>query len=74
MTSNIYPNPTSDFVNIDAEGVDVITVYDALGRVIYASDFVDATFRIDMREYVSGIYFVKLQGKSGVSVMKIMKD
>jgi hypothetical protein len=75
---NVYPNPTSGLLQVDANiannnGLQV-TVSDVLGNVVYANQFTQATankFTIDLTSKSNGMYFVKFENNKGVEIKKI---
>ena len=62
---NVYPNPVSESLTIEAEGL--VTISDEMGRVV-RSLFVDDKQIIDLQGLSSGLYFVKV----GTEVKKVM--
>jgi hypothetical protein len=68
----LFPNPTSQILNIggivDSEGVE-IELYDAFGRFIVKS----INTQIDLSEYQSGIYFVRIPSISD-KTYKVIKQ
>ncbi len=74
-TINIYPNPTSDFVNIDAFGHQIksIELLNTTGTVIYKENKV--IDKIDLSGKPTGIYFLKIENLNGkIVVKKVMKN
>ena len=72
----IYPNPTSDKINIDMSlnnDIDII-VSNIFGQIIYKEFIKDAQYRnsiqIDLDNYPEGIYLIKLQSNSGETYNK----
>ena len=72
VSSSIYPNPAKDFVMIQSEA-DYVEVVDVYGRVVFATEMTDM-LKVDMSDFATGIYFVKLHNNGATSVQKIMKD
>ena len=68
----LFPNPTSQILNIggivDSGGVE-IELYDAFGRFIVKS----TNTQIDLSEYQSGIYFVRIPSISD-KTYKVIKQ
>ena len=65
----LYPNPVSDVLTIQAEGLQKAELMDMSGRRI-----VTATEpRIDMSRLPSGAYFVRIVTADGVTVKRIVK-
>ena len=83
----LYPNPTSDLVNVQLtmnneqlESID-IQVFDVCGRMLNVTNPSDArgaspqTMKIDLSGYSAGIYFVKLVNDGKViAVQKVVKE
>lgn len=70
----LYPNPATDFINIDdSYNYDRIEVYDIQANIVmYESENLH---RVDIRELPSGTYFVYLYKRSkGIEVVKIVKN
>jgi len=59
----VYPNPTTDFLNVNIEGKKHIL--DLNGKVLVSSDL----NKIDVSSLNSGIYFLEVEGKK-VSFIK----
>ena len=55
----IYPNPSSDYVNISSEDVILINVYDLQGKLLKSYENVDGISVIDVSDYDKGIYFME---------------
>ena len=72
VASNIYPNPVEDILNVEAENIDLVELYDIYGRKLYSEEKSD-NIRIDMNNFSDGVYFVKIYSEGKSSVEKIMK-
>lgn len=68
----IYPNPAEDFINIKAENIELVELYDIYGRKLYSQNTNDNAI-IDINAYDNGIYFVKIYSEGKSSVKKIVK-
>ena len=67
---NIYPNPTSDFIQIEtSENIREINIYSSLGQKVMASQ----ETKINVKSLKSGVYWVEIKTKSGSTVHKIVK-
>jgi hypothetical protein len=53
---SIYPNPTSDFVNIKTEGEVMLSIYDMSGRLINSYHLTEETNQINVDQYSRGTY------------------
>ena len=70
----VYPNPTTDNVNIMALGITHITVMNTLGQVVYDSNANGNATTLDMSPYEAGIYMVRVTTESGESVKLVTKQ
>ena len=65
-----YPNPTQDFVDIESEeGIVSIEVYNNQGKQVAATQ----TSRVDLKDYPSGVYRVKVDTGSRVKYLSVIK-
>ena len=59
-----FPNPTNDVINIQSSGDELksIILFDALGRRLKDIQTTENFITIDLREYFSGVFFIKVDG------------
>lgn len=72
---NIYPNPTTDYINIEFDEAwndNKIMITNQIGETIKELKVVNKITTVDVSDFKSGIYFVSIISKSGVSVKKII--
>ncbi len=67
----VYPNPTKGDLNITAENMNRITISNVLGQVIYDKNVNSDNEIINMSNYETGIYMVRIATESGVAVKRI---
>lgn len=67
----LSPNPVSDMVTIQAEGVTdgKIRIVDVLGNTVYTGDFNNAK-KLNLSDYKNGVYFVTIQSVSDKGLTK----
>lgn len=72
----IFPNPTSDFINIHLEESDntKVSVIDALGSAILNENFVGNDFSLNVMNLNKNVYFIKIERGEKVLVKKFIKD
>lgn len=71
----VYPNPTSGlvYVNItDFSDNTIISVTDLAGREIKQIQVVDYNTTVDLSDYLSGVYILKINTENGVIAKKII--
>jgi hypothetical protein len=69
----IYPNPVSDFLTISTKttGLHFVELYDVSGRNISSFSFNTSTIEMNLVDYKSGIYLLKVDGiKRLISIVK----
>ncbi len=66
---NLYPNPTTGMVNIEAENFMNATVIDMTGRVVMTTEA--TTF--DISNLTKGVYMVRINTANGTATQKIVK-
>lgn len=69
--SKVYPNPTNGKVNIETEGMNRVTVLNALGQTVYDAPTDGNQMVIDLSQYGTGMYLIRISTERGVSVKRI---
>ena len=72
---NLYPNPTSDVLNID-KGNNAslqITITNSAGVMVHQSNSSDQVTTINMAQMATGTYIVTLQNELGIKVERVIK-
>ncbi len=69
----IYPNPTTDFININRVGEGQISLTDISGKIVYQKNNCSENEIIDLTNFNSGIYILKINSKNVVVSEKIIK-
>ena len=67
----VYPNPTQSNVNVMAPGMNRITVMNAIGQVVYNANVSTESVTLDLGQYGTGIYMVRVAGDNGFSIRRI---
>ena len=68
---NIFPNPTTGIVNIEAEGLNKVVVYDVTGRMMMS---VVNESTIDISNLEAGVYFFSVETANGSAMKKLVKE
>ncbi len=69
----VYPNPSTDFVNIQSETNGEISVINATGRIIYSADINSGEIlKIETINMDAGMYLVKLITADNVEMQKLI--
>ena len=62
----IYPNPASNIVNISADNLSKVSVYNSAGQLIYVENTDNACVSINVGSWTNGLYYVNVETKDGV--------
>lgn len=73
-TINIFPNPTSDYINFNgSEDFTQIEIYDINGKLVSKSEIFETNF-INVKELKSGTYFIRIISRDNkITTKKIIK-
>ena len=68
-----YPNPVSDILNIQLpENNNRIIMFDMVGNKVY-DQHISADYQLDMSNFKTGIYFLKIENRSGTNNTKVIR-
>ena len=69
----VYPNPASDFINVISKNNSLkkLELYDISGKRIFVFNNPSAEASVDVRNFDSGIYFLKAYSEKEISVSRI---
>ena len=56
----LYPNPSSDFFNVELEESGVLQVFDVNGKLVTHNDL-DKSAKVDVSTWASGMYHVSIK-------------
>lgn len=70
---HLYPNPTHDWMVVEAEGIKHIELVDALGHTLYRQDVSSDRYSLDMRSYPKAAYYLRIFTEKGIWVKKVVK-
>ena len=70
----VYPNPTVNVVNVEAEQMSHVEIYDNEGRVLQNRDTYDASHvTLDLSYYPSGLYYIRVHTPNRITIQKVIK-
>ncbi|MBP5546518.1 MAG: thiol protease/hemagglutinin PrtT [Bacteroidales bacterium] len=69
MNIDVYPNPTTGQLTIDAEGILSVEVFDPTGRKVATHE---RTNNIDLAKFPTGTYLLKIHLPSGTSLQRVI--
>jgi hypothetical protein len=71
IVNAIYPNPTSSDLHINATAMKHISVYNAMGQMVYDQDVTGDEVILNMGQYEAGVYMVNVVTENGSSVKRV---
>ena len=74
---NVYPNPASDFITVDASLIQTkcqLSILNLSGQELIARQITEPKTQIDISSLPSGVYFVRLTSDKTVSTGKFIKQ
>jgi hypothetical protein len=69
----VYPNPVSDQLTLQGEGIQHIRLITVTGACVYESAMKHDEVKIDMTDLPQGLYFLRVQSEDGMVVKKVVK-
>ena len=70
----IYPNPTASIVNVSAEGLLQISIYDITGRIVFEKDVNSDNETIDISRFQQATYAIRITTDTGTFVRTLVVE
>lgn len=71
----VYPNPAQDILNIDYKSVlTSVKIYNIVGQEVLSKNTGASQLQLDLSEFTSGIYVVKLYAEEGEHSFRMIKE
>lgn len=70
--TRIFPNPTNDYIYINAKDVINVKIVNVLGETVFNQDTNNTSFKVDMRSFESGTYIIQITTKTEIIKEKIV--
>jgi len=71
---SVFPNPTSNLINISNVNGKKLLLTDILGKNYYSINYADNFETIDLSAFPKGIYLIKVSDEKEVTVKKVVKE
>ena len=69
----IYPNPTSDHINIEMfTPNNLISLFDLSGKMIFQKSIHLSNYKLDINKFDAGIYILNISNRFGESNRKLI--
>lgn len=72
QTASVYPNPTSGTIQIEAENIEAISIYNMLGEKLFETSASGNNIEYDFSPYEAGVYIVTILTKKGISTKRVL--
>lgn len=73
-TFQIYPNPTSDLLNIrTGTGDKQMEILNLLGKTIHNETVADENITLNVSDWTNGVYIIRIKGDTGITTQKFVK-
>lgn len=72
MSLDLYPNPTSEFVMVKADGVYAIQIMDVMGKIVFKSNQNNGVTNIPTNQLNKGAYFVTISSGGSQKTQKLI--
>lgn len=63
---NIYPNPASDLINVTAEKLTKINIYNSIGQLVYSQEVNANEVKVSTDSWTNGLYYINVETKDGL--------
>ena len=70
---SIYPNPATSILNVRNAESSTVEVYNILGQILYTKNDISIEEQIQVSQFTSGTYFVKITNGNAVKTIKFIK-
>ncbi|MEZ4850174.1 MAG: T9SS type A sorting domain-containing protein [Bacteroidia bacterium] len=73
----VYPNPTTNYVNVEFDGdYDQLTLIDSRGRIISQRKLEagETLVKLNLEELPEGVYMIRLAGQAGSLIQRVVKQ
>lgn len=71
IMAQVYPNPTNGMLNINAAGLQHITITNLMGQTVYDQDVDNDIVVVDMGQIGNGIFVISIGTANGTSLKKV---
>ena len=72
---HVFPNPTNGLFTIMGSGIEIITIYNPVGQIVYSEKQHGTSHHsIDLSKQPNGVYFMRLKTSSGMITERIIKQ
>ena len=71
IEAKVYPNPTNGILNIEADGLQRITVSNVFGQIVYDTEIEADMAQVNMNPFGQGVYVIRLYTTNGIGTRRV---
>lgn len=68
----IYPNPATEVINVEGLDMQKVTIMNYHGQIVYENKNPLLNNSINIEQFISGIYILKIETSNGLQIKKIV--
>lgn len=68
----IYPNPSSDYLNIETSGKSTLLIYNMQGKMLFSQEITTDTYSLNTSQFSKGTYLIVLRNHNGLRQQKVL--
>ena len=72
VKASVYPNPAENQINIIANGLQLVNVYNAMGQLVETKEMTGDQCVLPVGDYASGLYTIRVVTASGVATKNVL--
>ena len=62
---DIYPNPANSYINVSANNIAKVAVYNSIGQLVYSEATDSNIVKINTESWINGMYFISVETLDG---------
>lgn len=71
---NVFPNPSNGIITIEIPSQTNISIFDALGKLVYSQQLLDGKHVINLNNFNNGLFILKAQNTTSTKTVRLIKE
>ena len=71
---SVFPNPTNDILNIKAENIENIRIFNIFGQEILNAKVGNDSYIVNMSQFGKGVYMLKIETANGSAMRRVVME
>ena len=72
--TNLYPNPTTGKVFVEADGLQRVSIFNTFGQKVFETIVSDNNAECDLSGCASGVYLMQIETSSGIAIRRVVLE